>query len=351
MTKEPNDTNVRHGGDLQKAISLYGGDVDQWLDLSTGISPWSYPAPNFDASNWRDLPIDTKELLNVAAKYYRCDDTNIVATPGSQLAIRLIPRLVSDKQAVAVPTIGYQEHAASWQLAGHTIVRYKDRDQLLNLVDKKVVNSAVVINPNNPTCEAYSPEFLEKVAAGLNGLLLIDAAFSDLKIDAISIGKPMSHNIVILKSIGKYFGLAGARVGFVIGLHPIVEKLNTLLSPWSLCGPSIKLATRALSDFEWQAKQANRINTNARRQRKILIKLEQILTRSRQQDQGLFFSIFGRDDELTELQTQLAGQCIWTRLGDSYGDHNQDTSNWLRMSLAGDKLTRLSQAISLILKT
>jgi cobalamin biosynthetic protein CobC len=341
---------LRHGGDIGHAITRFGGSADLWLDLSTGISPWSYPTPEFESSTWRNLPPTQDQLLIAAAKYYDCDASQIVATPGSQLAIRLIPRLIAGCQSVAVPLIGYQEHASSWEIAGHHVVTYKDGEELFNLVNNRRVMNAVVINPNNPSGEHFSEQFLSSLSSNLGGILLIDEAFSDLKKLVENTPRLVSFNTIVLKSIGKFFGLAGARIGFVIGADPVVNELGQLLAPWSLAAPSIELATMALADSQWQTEQALRVKNYAKRQNAILLDLQQTLGNSTLVDGGLFFTLFAPDQELAMLHLHLAKHKIWTRLGDPYQDQNDCSLNWLRFSLAGENLGRLSEALTAILK-
>jgi cobalamin biosynthetic protein CobC len=348
---------VRHGGDLENAIQHYGGAAHEWLDLSTGISPWNYPTPKIEPSTWRTLPSPDKQLIAAASAYYQCRVSDIAVTPGSQLAIRLIPQLIQEKQPVAIPLIGYQEHANSWQLANHKVIRYRNFNELDDLVSNNLVSNVVVINPNNPTAERLSATDLEKISSILSGLLIVDEAFSDLDIDQPS-GRARLHpdgNVIVLKSIGKFFGLAGARIGFAIGTHPIVNQLQTLLSPWSVAGPSMEIATLALNDRQWQRSQIMRINLHAEQQRLAMAVIKQHEPNCRLLDQGLFFSVFGQNDRIVKLHDHLAREKIWARLGDSFVDPSFDNSpqqlNWLRLSLAGDQLNRLSAALMLFYKT
>ncbi|MGK0373913.1 MAG: cobalamin biosynthetic protein CobC [Arenicella sp.] len=340
---------VRHGGDIENAIQNYGGEPQEWLDLSTGISPWNYPIPQFEPSTWRNLPSPDGELLAAASAYYQCQSSEIAVTPGSQLAIRLIPQLLKGKQTVAVPLIGYQEHANSWELAGHKVFRYQTVAELDKMMADGLVNNSIVINPNNPTAEQISTDRLAQVSSRLSGLLIVDQAFSDLyrnDKDHDSLGLlNRNSNVVILKSIGKFFGLAGARIGFAIGKHPIVNQLQMLFSPWSIAGPSLQLATMALRDTEWQRTQIKRINQHAERQRLALSVIKQSMPSSQINDQGLFFSIFDNNDRIVRLHQHLAKDNIWARLGDPFQDQFNEQLNWLRLSLAGDQLDRLSATL------
>lgn len=352
---------IRHGGDIDNAVNLYGGDAREWLDLSTGISPWQYPIPQIDNAIWRRLPATQTALLNAASQYYNCNSSDIIATPGSQLAIRLIPTLIKSKQTIAVPLIGYQEHANSWSMAGHSLIRYQSYNELTKLVNLKAIDSAVVINPNNPTAEVINPDKLMRLSDDLRGILLVDEAFADIdkSISTCNVTMSSSRNIVTLKSIGKFFGLAGARVGFVVSRHPIINKLEQLFSPWSISGPSQAIATAALSDTDWQFKQSKRLTEHAKIQRAAIesINSKSINCESTNhesvgftlRDHGLFFTIFSDIETISTLHTQLAQQKIWSRQGDPFLNEDLLPSNvelnWLRLSLAGDDFATLSKAL------
>lgn len=348
MPTQPPTT--RHGGDLLRALELYGGDYEQWLDLSTGISPWNYPIPAFDESTWRNLPRPDDALLKVASNYYGCRPSEIIATPGSQLSIRLIAQCVDPKQTVAIPSIGYQEHAASWALAGHTVIRYRGADELADLIERACITSAVIINPNNPTGERFTAQRLQDFANGLSGVLIVDEAFADLhrNADTSPCTKEFESNLIRFKSIGKFFGLAGARIGFTIGVHSAITKVEQLLSPWSIAAPSAELAILALSDVQWHQHQIDRINRHAKQQRTVIASAKRHLPDCEIADQGLFFSLFSSDDAITKLHQHLITHKIWSRLGDSYQAQNGSERNWLRLSLAGEDLNRLSKAFASI---
>lgn len=336
---------IRHGGDLSRAISIYGGDANDWLDLSTGISPWSYPICQFSPDTWRDLPPPIYELLETAASYYQCDTKDIIATPGSQLAIRLIPQFYKSPMRVALPVIGYQEHAHSWRQAGHRIHGYRNIAELEDLVLTQQIEHCVVINPNNPTAEFVSNDQLQTLSRKLSGLMIVDEAFSDL---ANAVLDYEEHgNIVRLKSLGKFFGLAGARIGFVISKHPILKQLNHLLEPWSLSAPSIELACQALDDSQWQHEQRARINHHAKLQRNLMSLVSACLEHARLVDQGLFFSVFAKHECIEELHNALAQKRVWSRLGDKYTSVHGGSENWLRLSLAGNRLADLANALDI----
>lgn len=253
-----------HGGDLERASEVFGIPLEQWVDLSTGISPWSWPVPEIPNWVWRRLPPRHDGLASAAQGFYGVD-APLLAVPGSQWAIaQLCPALMELQeifpgQKVAVPLRGYQEHRFAWTRAGFDCVAYNGVADLLGLVSKKQVDHAVLIAPNNPTAERCEPEDLRALTQALaprRGWLVVDQAFADL--DACRV-LDLGHRCVVLRSLGKFFGLAGLRVGFVAAQDRLLAHLQASLGPWGIAHPARWIATQALQDLAWQHQQRERI--------------------------------------------------------------------------------------------
>jgi len=323
----------QHGGDLIKAVQQYQIPLEDWIDLSTGISPWGYPVQDLDNSVWRDLPPDNDALLSAASQYYQVNKSSLLVSPGSQLSIRLLPQLL-ERSSVAIPALGYQEHPYSWRLAGHTVHFYKDLSELLSLIDQQLVNHVVIINPNNPSCEKLTINEIEKVSKLIAGSFIIDEAFIDCsskgEVLESAIGLGLS-NTIIFRSIGKFFGLAGLRVGFVIGEHPILNHLRLLLEPWSVSHASMVIAERVLLDTEWQHEQRQRIQSYSSQMLALLHELGQNLPDVQIKSAGLFSTMFAKPEVLKQLHHLLANKGVWTRLFNT-----GDNPAWLRFSLSTD---------------
>lgn len=324
---------LKHGGNLQKAIAKYQIPENHWLDLSTGISPWSYPIPELPQKVWNRLPAPLDELLSAAADYYQVAKDNLVATPGSQIPIRLLPHFFK-ASTVAIPAIGYQEHKLSWQMAGHQIEIYHSQQQLFDLVEANKVQHVVVINPNNPTAELFNRNQLQDLLNNITGSLLVDEAFMDVCSNKQhhTMADFAGDRVVVFKSVGKFFGLAGLRVGFVICDKELAKKLNLMLQPWSISYASQYIATAALKDTQWQQKQQQRIELQSTHFIDVLkAVLDQVITEYKLQNNRLFTTVFAEQQQIENLHHQLAKQAIWTRL------FNQgDPQAWLRFSLPID---------------
>jgi len=244
---------LEHGGQLRAAALRWGIPLADWLDLSTGIAPWPYPLPAPPVDVWQRLP-EEEDGLEVAARAYYGTD-RILLLPGSQAGIQRLPALFPPGR-VALPTPLYNEHPAAWQACGHTRVGWGE-----------AADYAVLCNPNNPTGARYGRDALLELARGLR-LLVVDEAFIDAAAAdslAAQAGAAGRENIVVLRSLGKFFGLAGARVGCAIGAPALLDRLAATLGPWALAHPARWAARLALADAAWQARQRERLHAAAAR--------------------------------------------------------------------------------------
>lgn len=257
---------LEHGGRLLAAAQRYGIAPEDWLDLSTGIAPNAYPVPPIPPAVWQRLPEDEDGLAELACRYYRAP--RVLALPGSQAAIQLLPRL-RPPGVVVVPEPSYEEYAAAWSAAGHRVLRCAAAD-----LEQAAATADVVIlgNPNNPTGQRFERRALLALARQLDdrqGWLIVDEAFADADENGESLadiaGSAAAGNIVVLRSIGKFFGLAGARVGFAITSDSILTPLAEATGPWALAHPSRLAAGAALADSEWQRVQRARLQRDGKR--------------------------------------------------------------------------------------
>ncbi|MBR7887563.1 aminotransferase class I/II-fold pyridoxal phosphate-dependent enzyme [Marinomonas sp. A79] len=254
-------TPPKHGGDLARWQREAGDEALNWLDLSSACNREPWPVPAFDARLWMDLP-DQNTLLDQAERYFSRRPSAIGA--GSQHIIECLPVLLKHSLATTefvtplrafVPRIGYQEHAFAWQKWGYDLIYYDELSELLN----QSWAVAVVIQPNNPTGEWATSDMLTQLityAEQQGAHLVVDEAFIDPCPERSVLmtlpSSDVSESLFVLRSVGKFFGLAGARVGFVF-CHPRWQNaLNNLLGPWPVATPSLHLVTLALADTAWQ---------------------------------------------------------------------------------------------------
>lgn len=228
--------------------------LSDWLDLSTGINPHAWPIPAIPQSLWCRLPEDGDGLETAAVGYYGA--LSPLPLAGSQAAIQILPRLRPPCR-VGVPAVGYAEHAHAWRSAGHEVVALADGDPhgLLEAGPGQL-DCLVAINPNNPTGRCWPIETLldwHGRLAARGGWLVVDEAFMDATPETSLLPDAETPGLILLRSLGKFFGLAGARVGFLMAEREIREQASVCLGPWTLSGPARWVAAKALEDHAWQA--------------------------------------------------------------------------------------------------
>lgn len=238
---------LEHGGNLRDA-ARYDGRED-WIDLSTGINPHGYPAPAPSPGAWLRLPEPDPALLAAACAYYQAP--HLLPVAGTQAAIQALPRLRAPSRVV-VSAPSYAEHAHHWGQHGHRLrqVAYAELETAVDVSDV-----VVVVNPNNPTGETIAPERLLDWATRLQargGWLVVDEAFGDTTTELSVAMHASQPGLIVLRSIGKFFGLAGLRLGFVAAHDSLLRDLADLLGPWTISGPVQEIALAALTDSAWQ---------------------------------------------------------------------------------------------------
>jgi cobalamin biosynthetic protein CobC len=240
-----------HGGDLAAARRLFPDAPEPFIDLSTGINPHSYPVPQLSSEVFARLPEPAAlgRLVAAAAKAYGAPSPDhVVAAPGTQILLPMVAGLVRPGRAkVLGPT--YAEHVRVAALAGHSAEEVTDIDQLAG------ADLAIVVNPNNPDGRIVSRDALLALAEKQKrrgGLLVVDEAYMDVAPTDFSLGGDIERgNIVVLRSFGKFYGLAGLRLGFALAGEEIAARLNASLGPWAVAGPAIAIGEAALADVSW----------------------------------------------------------------------------------------------------
>lgn len=257
-----------HGGRLIEAARRWGIPMDHWLDLSTGINRLGWKVPPLPDHLWRLLPEDDDGLDVVLRGWGGAPGSaGCLPVPGSQAAIQALPLLRSPCR-VGVPAPGFEEHARCWALAVHQVVpvslaQVEAGDDWLRDLDVMVW-----INPNNPTGMTVSRERLldwHAELVGRNGWLVVDEAFATSYRGLSMVPMSSAPGLVVLQSLGKFFGLAGVRAGAVFGEPAITDALAARLGPWSLSAPARYIMARALKDTLWQERTAQRLQADSER--------------------------------------------------------------------------------------
>ncbi|PKP73142.1 MAG: threonine-phosphate decarboxylase [Alphaproteobacteria bacterium HGW-Alphaproteobacteria-6] len=292
-----------HGGDIDRAVARFGGAAADWIDLSTGINRQPYPLPALAAAAWTDLPTAAAmaALTAAAAAAYRAPGTAaILALAGAQAAIQMIPHLAPPGRArVISPT--YNEHAAALAAAGWQVA------PATGLAALEGADLAVVVNPNNPDGRCHAPDALIALCRRV-GRLVVDESFADAVPD-LSLCPRIAEapGLVVLRSFGKFYGLAGLRLGFALSDGATIATLAQRAGPWPVSGAAIAVGTAALADRDWWQATVTRLAAEVAR-------LDALAARAGWQLLGgtALFRLY-RTPGAEAAQDRLARARIWTR--------------------------------------
>jgi cobalamin biosynthetic protein CobC len=256
---------LAHGGNLAAARAMFANATEPFIDLSTGINPYPYPVPEIPPDRFFRLPDEASigRLAEIAAQSYGAPSKDhVVPAPGTQILLPQVAMLVAPGHAAILgPT--YAEHLRAAILAGHRANEVSDVDQL------RSADLAVIVNPNNPDGRIVPKAELLDIARELRergGILVIDEAFADVASSDMSLAGDIDcGNIVVLRSFGKFFGLAGLRLGFALAAPHLATRLGALLGPWAVSGPAVFIGEKALADASWKRRMNAHLADTAQR--------------------------------------------------------------------------------------
>lgn len=317
-----------HGGNLDWAAQRFGGRLADWIDLSTGINRRPYPVGEIEPRHWTALPprSDIESLLDAARQAYGTE-APILAMAGAQAAIQLLPRLAPPGRAcVLAPT--YNEYAATFLAGGWEVTEVSTLDALAG------ADLAVVVNPNNPDSRRHDKAALLSLLPRV-GRLVVDESFADAIPELSLAAGAGQKGLLILRSFGKFYGLAGLRLGFVLGAEDDVAALSAMSGPWPVSGAAIAVGRRALLDRAWAKATIARLEDDC-------LRLDTAVEARGWQLVGgcPLFRLYDVGDAVA-AQERLAHRRIWSRV---FGQH----AGWLRLGLPGDdnEWSRLSEALA-----
>ena len=306
-----------HGGNIDRAIKSFGGVMADWIDLSTGINRVPYPLPPLSAAAWTMLPTRSAMtgLIDTARQTYG-GTAAILAVAGAQAAIQMIPRLGAPGRARVLAPTSY-EHAACLRAAGWQV------EEVAALADLAGADLAVVVNPNNPDGGSQSAQSLLALA-GRVGRLVVDESFADAQPGLSAAPLAGRKGLLVLRSFGKFYGLAGVRLGFVLGHPAEIAALADLAGPWPISGAAIEIGRVALADTDWAAATVARLRSEATR-------LDVLACGADWTPLGgtELFRLYATPNA-ARAQARLARHRIWSRVFPY-------SATWLRLGLPGNE--------------
>ncbi|MCP3398467.1 threonine-phosphate decarboxylase CobD [Bradyrhizobium sp. CCGB20] len=317
-----------HGGNLDLAQQRFGGRAEDWIDLSTGINRLPYPVGEVSARAWSALPSRAEiDALHQAARHAYRTSAPIVALGGAQAAIQLLPQLAPRGRAcILAPT--YNEYAGVLSAAGWDVHEVSERDALAG------ADLAIVVNPNNPDGRCLAPSDLLALLPRV-GRLVVDESFADAVPQLSLASQADRQGLLILRSFGKFFGLAGLRLGFALGNAADVAKLAVASGPWPVSGAAIAIGSRALRDDAWAEATSARLARDC-------VRLDEM---AREQGWALvggtsLFRLYETRDALAAQEKLARGQ-IWSRVF-------ARNPTWLRLGLPGSEAewSRLAEVLA-----
>lgn len=239
-----------HGGGLDAAVARYGGEKADWIDLSTGINPTPYPIGKIPQSAWALLPDAAAQdaLVQAARTFWSVPKgAAILAAPGASSLIARLPALwPASRVEIRTPT--YNEHAGAFAAHGW---------QICDQAPDQPADVQVVVHPNNPTGRLWQAEDLTAAH------VIIDESFCDVMPEHTHMARVLDGRTIVLKSFGKFWGLAGLRLGFAIGAPDLIDRLAALIGPWAVSGPALSIGTAALNDPDWAEQQRTQLRESS----------------------------------------------------------------------------------------
>ncbi|WP_460272663.1 threonine-phosphate decarboxylase [Celeribacter sp. ULVN23_4] len=309
-----------HGGGLDAAVARWGGEKSDWIDLSTGINPEPYPIGELSESGWNALPDAAAQdaLIQAARSFWDVPHgAAILAAPGASSLIARLPALwPKGKVEIQPPT--YNEHAGAFEAQGW---------EVMTSDPARKADVQVAVHPNNPDGRLWRDE------AFTAPFTIIDESFGDVVPEESHIARVREERTIVLKSFGKFWGLAGVRLGFAIGAPELIDRLATLIGPWAVSGPALEIGTAALSDPEWAMRTRIKLAQDSAR-------LDNLMENKGAKLVGgtTLFRLYDVGDAHA-VQARLSEARIWSRIFPY-------SKRWLRLGLPpSDRWTQLEAAV------
>ena len=240
------------------------------VKLNTNENPYP-PSPEvmkvlreFDGEWLRRYPEPSAtSAREVAAKVYGLPVEWIMAANGSDEMLALLARaFLEPGKKVAYPTPTYSLYVtlADMQDASAVEVPY---DEDFNLPVEGLLEAAAdltfVCSPNNPSATVAALADLDRLAAGLSGVLVVDEAYADFA-DENALGLVSRYeNVIVLRTVSKGYSLAGLRLGFGVAGPQLLEGLIKIKDSYNVDSVALRLGAAALGDQAWMKANVEKV--------------------------------------------------------------------------------------------
>jgi len=242
--------NYLHGGNLERAMEKYGISSEEIIDFSANINPLGFSSKirediikNLDRLSHYPDP-ECKEAKKEISHYFKIDYENIVLGNGSTELIYLIVQTLKLKKVlIPIPTFCEYERALNNNNVSINFFKLKEKQDFLVSMDEIIpqlagIDLVFLCNPNNPT-GTFLPKkemlTLVKEVQKRKIFLVLDEAFIDLYEEESLIKEVKNYDhLIILRSLTKFFGLPGLRIGFAASNSKLIKKLEAQKIPWSV---------------------------------------------------------------------------------------------------------------------
>ena len=321
------DLNIQHGGDIDLAIKKYGGEREDWIDLSTGINGASYPWQESINVQLRNLPSNKilMQLEKVAARAYKiAESADIAAVSGAQQIINLLPLCLKSCNSVAILGPTYNEYEKAFKRSGTKTKTVSETSKL------SCSDIAIIVNPNNPTGKVIADETLAGLSKEVR-ILIIDESFK-----MFSSRRALNFsNIIQINSLGKFFGLAGVRLGFVSGPSGFIKTVKEMLGPWPVSTLAAEIGIVALNDKVWISEMEKILVTESNALHEVCNSRNWELV-----GRTSLFHTYATSSCL-EVEKQFAAHGIWVRTFDY-------SKTWVRLGIptSENAWTKVKQALN-----
>lgn len=319
-----------HGGNVAAARAAFPDAPTPWLDLSTGINPRPWDVWRAGVVDWAALPdvMALKALEADAARFFGVAPERVCAVPGTEIGLRLLG-ILGLPLPMRYRAPGYGTYA---EVGEARPVAERDLEK-----EARGGGTILIAQPNNPDGAALSEARLQDIAGRLEaagGVLVLDEAFAETQ-DQPSAAARLGDRVIALRSFGKFFGLAGVRLGFVLAAPERLAPLRRQLGSWPVNSAALAIGRAAYCDPAWIAQTRTRLRQDADR-------LDALLRRHGFEPSGVcpLFRLVSTSNA-GSLFERLAAEGILTRPFAYAPD-------WLRVGLPGSDVgfERLDRALA-----